>query len=157
MEDFDFDEMMDTLSDRLENIVKDTLEDQMEDMMDTLSDRLENVVEDILEDQVEDVVRGAVLDVLDEALHASLSRFEFVLADGTVIRPRQHMKLLSPDKSKILLCYGGLRVDGCSLIVQTGATCWERITHYPSKEEAVEALMKVKKAMDDDLAVFEMP
>ena len=133
MEDFDFDEMMDKLS-----------------------DRLENVVEDVLEDQVEDIVRGAVLDVVDEALHASLSRFEFVLTDGTIVRPRQGMKLLSPEKTKMLLCYGGLRVDGSSLMVQTGATCWEFIAHYPSKEEAVEALMKVKKAMDDDLTVFEM-
>ena len=66
------------------------------------------------------------------------------------------MKLLSPDKTKLLLCYGGLRVDGRSLIVQTRISCWETIAVYQSKEDAVEALLKVKKAMDAGAVSFEL-
>ena len=115
----------------------------LDGMMDELSSRLEDMIEEILVDQVESAVTCAVQDVFDEALHTSLSRFEFVLTDGTIVRPRQSAKILSPDKTKMLPCYGGFRVDGSTLIVQTSATCWESIAVYKTKEEATEALKKV--------------
>ena len=121
-------------------------------MMDELSNNLESIVED----QVEGAVIQALHDALPEALSESLTEFEFVLPDGTLVRPRQHMKLLSPDKSKLLLCYGGLRVDGCSLTVQTRISCWETIAVYQSKEDAVAALSKVKTAMDAGVASYEL-
>ena len=115
----------------------------LDGMMDELSSRLEDMIEEILADQVESAVTCAVQDVFDEALHTSLSRFEFVLTDGTIVRPRQSAKIISPDKAKMLPCYGGFRVDGSTLIVQTSATCWESIAIYKTKEEATEALKKV--------------
>ena len=128
----------------------------MDELIDALSERLEEMLEDAVADQIEDAVTCAVQDVFDEALHSSLSRFEFVLENGTVVRPRQLMKVISPDKSKMLLCYGGLRVDGCSLQVQTSAMCWSEITYYRTREEAIEALQKVKDAMMADAPICEL-
>ena len=66
------------------------------------------------------------------------------------------MKVVSPDKSRMLLCYGGLRVDGKSLQVQTGATVWSEIAYFDTREEAIEALQKVKDAMMDDAPICEL-
>ena len=83
----------------------------LDTIMDELSSRIEDMIEDVLIDQVEDAVTNAVQEVLSEALSESFSSFEFVLNDGTIVRPRQYMKLFSPYKSKLLLCFGGLRFD----------------------------------------------
>ena len=128
----------------------------LETIMDELSDRLEDMIEDALADQVEDAVTCAIQDVFEEALSESLSRFEFVLDNGTIVKPRQLMKLVSPDKAKMVLCYGGLRVDGTSLMVQTRISCWESIAYYQSREEAIEALARVRQAMEANLPVFEL-
>ncbi len=128
----------------------------MNEVMDALSERLEEMLEDVLADQIESAVACAVQDVFDEALHTSLSRFEFVLTDGTVVRPKPLMKVVSPDKSKMLLCYGGLRVDGTTLHVQTGATIWQPLAYYGTHEEAIEALEKVKGAMMADASICEL-
>ena len=106
--------------------------------------------------KLDSVVTGAVQNVFPEALGESFSDFEFVLTDGTIVKPRQRMKVFSPDKSKLLLCYGGLRVDGSSLMVQTRISSWENIANYQSKEEAIEALKKVKNAMDANLDIYEL-
>ena len=127
-----------------------------ESIMDELSSNIEDMLEDILMNQVEDAVISSLQDALPEALSESLTDYEFVLPNGTHVRPRQYMKVLSPDKTKLMLCYGGLRVDGRSLIVQTRISCWETIAVYQSKEDAVEALLKVKKAMDAGAVSFEL-
>ena len=127
-----------------------------EDIIDELTNRVEDIVENAITDQVEDAVICALQDMLPEVLSECFSKFEFTLTDGTIVKPKQHMKLFSPDKSKLLLCFGGLRVDGTSLMVQTRISCWECIATYPSREEAIEALAKVHRAMEDHLSVFEL-
>ncbi len=122
----------------------------LDSVIEQISSKLEDALEDILADRVEDAVTCAVQDVFEEALHTSLSRFEFVLTDGTVVRPKQMPKIISPDKTKMLPCYGGFRVDGCCLIVQTSATCWELIARYKTQEEATGALKKVIEAIKYD-------
>ena len=119
-------------------------------LMERLSSKLEDMIEDILVDQVEGAVTSAVQDVFEEAFLTSLSRFEFVLTDGTVVRPRQYAKIVSPDKTKLLPCYGGFRIDGSTLIVQTSATCWESIAVYKSKDEAIKALERIKETLRYD-------
>ena len=47
----------------------------------------------------------------------------------------------------MLLCYGGLRVDGTTLLVKTRVSCWEHIAIYQNKEEETEALLKIKNAI----------
>lgn len=124
--------------------------------MDELIARIEEAVESAVEDQVSDAVVNAVQDTLPEVMGECFADFEFVLPGGTIVRPRQYMKLLSPDKTKLLLCYGGLKVDGTTLLVQTRVSCWEAIAVYPSREEAAAALIKVKNAMDAHLEVLEL-
>lgn len=124
----------------------------LEAIMDDFSNRLE----EILNEKIENAVTCTVQDTLSEALKESFSDFEFVLTDGTIVRPIPRMKLLSPDKSKLVLCYGGLRVDGCSLMVQTRISSWESIAVYHSKEAAIEALSRVKDAMENNLQLFEL-
>lgn len=128
----------------------------LDTLVDELSARFEDMMEDLLTDQLENAAYRAVQDAVPEALKEGLSDFEFVLTDGTIVRPRQHMKIFSPDKAKLLLCYGGLRVDGCTLIVQTAISRWESIASYQSREEAMEALLKVKNAMESELPALEL-
>lgn len=119
-------------------------------------EELSNRVEDVLGEQIENAITCALQDVLPEIFSECLSNFEFELPNGTTVRPIRHMKVLSPDKSKLLLCYGGLRVDGNSLTVQTGIGRWETISCYSNRSEAIEALLKVKKALDSNVSSFEL-
>lgn len=128
----------------------------MDELVDELTSRVGEAVESAVGEQIDDAVANAVQDALPEALEECLADFEFVLTNGTIVRPRKHMKLLAPDKSKLLLCYGGLRVDGMSLVVQTRVSSWEVIAAYPSREEAIAALEKVKNAMDAHVEMLEL-
>lgn len=82
--------------------------------------------------------------------------FDVHLENGLVLKPRRHMRLLSPDKSKVLMCYGGLRVDETTLVIQSRVSCWESIAKYRTKEEAIVALQKVNKAIKENLEYFEL-
>lgn len=126
------------------------------DIIEELSSRLEDMLEDAFADQLEDAVLCAVQDALPEALNESFMDYEFILKDGTVVKPRQYTKVLSPDKSRLLPCYGGLRVDGTTLMVQTRISCWDSIAYYSTREEAIEALLKVKNAMENHLPIIEL-
>jgi hypothetical protein len=128
----------------------------LDSIMDELSSKLEDMIEDALSDQVDSAVTCAVQDIIPEALRESFSDFEFVLKDGTIVRPKHQMTVLSPDKSKLLVCFGGLRVDGSSLMIQTRLSSWEFIAYYQSREEAIEALVKVKNAMESGVSTFEL-
>ena len=124
--------------------------------IESIIDELSSNIYDMIEDKVEHAVTCALQDVLPEVLSECFSDFEFVLNDGTIIRPKQRMKLLSPDKSKLLVCYGGLRIDGCSLMVQTAIGRWESIACYPDRDAAIAALMKVKNAIDAGVLSYEL-
>jgi hypothetical protein len=89
----------------------------------------------------------------------------FSLPDGTVVTPAPRLKLLTPDREKMLCCYGGLRVDKCkynggpegyALWVQTRACSWDIAAFYGDKGAATEALLKVKSAMEEKLEFFEL-
>ncbi len=137
-----------------------TEEFDMQELINEVTSALEVAIEDAIEyaiqDAVEDSVNCAVQDALEGALGEALSDLEFTLRDGTVVTPKKKMKLLSPNKSKLLLCYGGLRADGKCLCVQTRSCSWENIAEYPTHEEAVADLLRVKKAMDDGMDSFEL-
>ena len=132
-----------------------------------IEDMIQNAVEDAfgdLEATIEDSVEAAV----QNAFQNMLSELELVTPDGTHIIPRKKMRLTSPDKTKVLLCYGGLRVEdtskfsgthypaGWGLAIQTRVDSWEPIFIYDSKEKAVSALEKVNKAMNDGLDSFDL-
>ena len=124
----------------------------LDEMMDELADRMQEVLEEIIDDRVSCAVQDALSDLLEE----NLANLEFVLKDGTIARPRQRMRLLAPDKTKLLLCWGGLRVDGTTLMVQTAGHRWESIACYQGREQATEALLKVKAAMEAKEPLLEL-
>ena len=137
------------LTEKLASLIEDKLKLE-------IADAIEYKLGEILEDKLEDVIADALENNFDNALNNALSNFEFVLHDGTVARPKQCIKILSPDKSKLLPCAGGIRVDGSCLIVQTRDTCWETLAVYKTKEEATEALLKIKDAMVANLTLLEL-
>lgn len=137
------------LSEKLTSLLEDKLNLE-------IADAIEYKLDEILEDKLEDVIADTIENNLTEALNNALSNFEFVLPNGVVVRPKQRIKILSPDKNKLLPCEGGLRVDGSCLIVQTRETCWETLACYQTKEEATEALIKIKDAMAANLPLLEL-
>ena len=117
-------------------------------------------VESALESAVEAAVACAVGDAVQDALEGfalqdRLADTEFVLKDGTVVRPVKRLMVLSNDKTKYISCYGGLEVYGKILRIQTRNNSWDSF-HYPTKEEAKENLLKIKKAMDEGLESIEL-
>lgn len=129
----------------------------MDSMIEQIRNALIDEVEDAVEEAAEDIA-SMLPEIVKESLEQSLTEFRFRLPDGTEVIPRQRLKVLSPDKTLQLICYGGLRVrdtrqwknipDGWGLEIQTRVSCWEFIAVYPEKKEAVAALQKVSEAME---------
>ena len=129
------------------------------EMMDDLQSMLEDALEDMreeMEDKLQELVSDSISDFFAEGMEEVLHSHQFVLKDGTVIQPRQRTKVLSPDKTRLYPCYGGLRIDGTTLQVQTRISSWNPLCTYQTKEEAVQALLKVKNAMEQGLSIIEL-
>ncbi|MBR2054581.1 MAG: hypothetical protein IJ968_06775, partial [Clostridia bacterium] len=113
------------------------------EMMDDLQAMLEDALEDMreeLEDKLQELISDSISEFFAEGMEEVLQNQQFVLKNGTVIQPRQRTKVLSPDKTRLYPCYGGLRIDGTTLQVQTRISSWNNLCAYKTKEEAVEAL-----------------
>ncbi|MBQ9943219.1 MAG: hypothetical protein IJO67_02535 [Clostridia bacterium] len=129
------------------------------EMMDDLQVLLEDALEDMreeLEDKLQELISDSISEFFAEGMEEILHNHQFVLKDGTVIQPRQRTKVLSPDKTRLYPCYGGLRIDGTTLQVQTRISSWNNLCAYKTKEEAVEALLKIKDAMEQGLSLIEL-
>ena len=121
------------------------------------TDELRGMIEDALADAV-DELRGEMGEIVEEAVNDCLSEIvseavedffsshSFKMPDGTVLQPKERLMVLSPDKRKLLSCYGGLKVDGKTLVIQTRISCWEALCYYSTAEEAEAALLKIKDA-----------
>lgn len=136
------------MNDEMLNDLQSIVEEAVENAMDDLRDDLENTLQESISDSISEFFAEG----LDEVLH----NHPFVLKDGTTILPRQRTKVLSPDKTRLYSCYGGLRIDGTTLQVQTRISCWNPLCTYKTKEEAVEALLKIKDAMEQGLSLIEL-
>ena len=71
---------------------------------------------------------------------------------------KRFLRVLSPDKNKLLCCVGGLRIadpsdvhncppDRFTLMVQTSSDSWEGLCYFPNREQAQEALSRIGEAM----------
>ena len=114
-------------------------EDALEDMVDELRDEISGCVEEAVNDSISEIIT--------EALEEFFSSHTIALPDGAVIHPKERLKVLSPDKRKLLPCYGGLKVDGKTLVIQTRISSWQGLCWYDTEEEAVAALLKINDAM----------
>lgn len=149
------------MGDEIKEIVEDVLDDLKNDLEASIRDAIEDATSDMkddLTDEIEDIIEDTISNYFPEILANCLSDMEFCMKDGTVVRPvqRKRVMLVSPDKSKMLECHGGLKVDGCTLIIKTGVNSWHDIAVYRSREEAVEALQRVKDAMLSGVEIFEL-
>lgn len=132
------------MMDEIRDLIEETLEDAVDEMMDELEDRMQEAVSD------------SISEYFAEGMEEILHNHQFTLKDGTVMQPRERTKVLSPDKTRLYPCYGGLRIDGTTLQVQTRISCWSPLCTYKTKEEAVEALLKVKEAMENGVSLIEL-
>lgn len=147
--------------DEFKEINKDMLDDLKDDLSDSIRDAIEDAISDMkddLTDEIEDMIEDTISNYFPEILANCLSDMEFCMKDGTVVRPAQRKKiwLLSPDKSKMMECRGGLKVDGCTLIIKTGVNSWRDIAVYDSREMAIEALQRVKDAILSGVEILEL-
>lgn len=129
------------------------------EMMDDLQAMLESALEDMreeMEDKLQEMISDSISEFFAEGMEEVLHSHQFALKDGTVLQPRQRTKVLSPDKTRLYPCYGGLRIDGTTLQVQTRISCWNNLCAYKTKEEAVEALLKIKDAMENGVSLIEL-
>lgn len=125
---------------------------EIKQVVDEIKASVEESVGDSIESVLTDMVEGTVRDAIFECM----SEFEFVLKDGTIVRPCRRMKLLSPDKKHLCVCYGGLKVWKNKLSVQVSSSCWDTIATYPDTESAIAALNAVKDAMESGTSIYEL-
>lgn len=128
------------------------MENELNKIMAELSE-IEDMIADV-QCELDEIQCRDISSIIED----TLSGFRVELANGVVLTPVPRLRLLSPDRTEQLLCYGGLKIedttkwnklpDGWALSVQTSGDTWVFIHIYPDKESATEALIKVKKAMD---------
>ncbi len=134
-------------------------DERMDELQSMIEDALENMKCDLLDEMAESVqeaVNDSLSEIVTESLEAYFASHTFALSDGTVIQPKEYLKVLSPDKRKLLPCYGGLKVDGKTLVIQTRISSWQSLCWYDTEEEAVSALLKIKEAMQSGEKYLEL-
>ncbi len=133
--------------------------DIRDEMQNMIEDALENMVcslRDEISECVEEAVNDSISEIMTEALETFFASHAFALSDGTVIQPKERLKFLSPDKRKLLPCYGGLKVDGKTLVIQTRISSWEALCYFSTSEEAAAALLRIKDAMQSGIKYLEL-
>lgn len=55
--------------------------------------------------------------------------------------------VLSPNKSTMISCRRGMKVDGCTIMVQLENDEWWTLCWYNTREEAMASMQKIREAM----------
>lgn len=137
-------ECLDEIREYIEEVLGDALENKFENLADEMRET------------IEEASYSSISQAFEDGIEQFLSTHEFKLSDGTIIQSRPMTKVVNPDKTKLLICYGGLRVDGCSLIVQTGLSCWETLYCFDSPNAAIDAFKKVAEAIKQRTPMLEL-
>ena len=136
--------MDDSIRDEMQSMIEDALETMKDELLDEMGERVQEAVNDSLSE------------IVTEALESFFTSHTLTLSDGTVIQPKEHLKVLSPDKRKLLPCYGGLKVDGKTLVIQTMISSLQGLCWYDTEEEVIAALLKIKDAMQSGEKYLEL-
>ena len=136
----------------MDNGIRDEIQSMMEDALENMKDELL----DEMGERVQEAVNDFLSEIVTEALETFFASHSLALSDGTVIQLKEHLKVLSPDKRKLLPCYGGLKVDGKTLMIQTRISSWQSLCWYDTQEEAIAALLKIKDAMQSGEKYLEL-
>ena len=145
-------EMLESIEEKVQEAVRGAIEDKMGDFTDSIADELECRLQEIIEEAVND----SIVEFFSEGIEEFLSSHQLALKDGTVLHMKQKTRAMTPDKKKVLNCYGGMRVVGTSLQIQTRISCWETFWNYETEEQAVEALQKINVAIEQGLSMIEV-
>lgn len=133
--------------------------EEMDELRGIIEDALENTKDELLDqmdESIQEAVNDSLSEIVTEALETYFSTHSFAFPDGTVIQSKEYLKVLSPDKTKLLPCYGGLKVDGKTLVIQTRISSWQALCWFKTEEEAVAALLKIKDAMQGGKTYLEL-
>ena len=145
-------EMLEAIEEKVQEAVSAAMEEKMADLADSIAEELDGRLQDIIEEAVND----SIIEFFSEGIEEFLSSHQLALKNGTVLQMKQKMRAVTPDKKKVLICYGGMRVVGTSLQIQTRISCWETFWNYETEEQAIEALQKINAAIDQGLSMIEM-
>ena len=134
--------------DEIRDCIEEVLESALEEKLESLADEMRDAIEEVSYDSVSEAI--------EEGIEQFLYDHEFKLSDGTIIQSRPMTKVMNPDKTKVLICYGGLRVDGCSLVVQTAISRWESLYSFETPEAAIDALKTIIEAIEQRVSLIEL-
>ena len=145
-------DMLNTIEEKVQEAVREAIEEKMDDFSDSIAEELDGRFQDIIEKAVND----SIIEFFSEGIEEFLSSHQLALKDGTILQMKQKMRAMTPDKKRVLICYGGMRVVGTSLQIQTRISCWETFWNYETEEQAIAALQKMNAAIDRGLSMIEM-
>ena len=145
-------DMLNTIEEKVLEAVREAIEEKMDDFSDSIAEELDGRLQDIIEEAVND----SIIESFSEGIEEFLSSHQLALKDGTILQMKQKMRAMTPDKKRVLICYGGMRVVGTSLQIQTHISCWETFWNYETEEQAIAALQKMNAAIDRGLSMIEM-
>ena len=134
--------------------LKCALEDlkcELEDLKDEIQD-----LRDDVQDEIESAISDAISEYFSEGIEDFLASHQFVLKNGTVVQTRLRTRVMAPDKKKVLICYGGAKVVGSALHIQTRVSSWEDLYTYPTESEAIAALQKLNNGMEQGVSLVEL-
>lgn len=146
------DELLQVIEEKVQEAIKSTLEDKIDDLADEIADQVEDRIHEITDEAVSD----SIAEFFSEGIEQFLSSHQLELKNGTTLQMRQKTRVMSPDKKKVLICYGGMRVNGKSLMIQTRISCWTDLCSYETEAQAIEALQKVNAAIEQGLSLIEL-
>lgn len=144
-----------------------SMEDSIREMFENAMEDSRAEMADMLEDRIDEAINDSISEFFSEGMENFLATHSLALNDGTSITTRQRTKVLSPDKKKLLTCYGGLKVEdttrwngqipkGWALAVQTRISSWESIYVYKTEKEATDALVAVNNAIKEGMSLIEL-
>ena len=136
----------------MDNGIRDEIQRMIEDALENMKDGFL----DEMGESVQEAVNDSLSEIVSEALESFFAFHTLTLSDGTMIQSKEHLRVLSPDKRKLLPCYGGLKVDGKTLVIQTRISSWQSLCWYDTEEKAVEALLRIKDAMQSGIKYLEL-
>lgn len=124
-------------------------------------------IADMLEDKVQEAVNDSISEFFSEGMADFLGTHSIMDEKGMVLTTKQRTKVLSPDKKKLLTCYGELKVEdtanlngvlpkGFGLSVQTRISSWEVLYVYETEEEAINDLIRINTAIKAGEPIIEL-
>lgn len=143
-----------------ESDIREMIEAAMENSSDTIAE--------LLDERIDEAINDSISEFFSEGMEDFWATHPLVLNDGRIVSAKQRTKVMSPDKKKVLSCYGELRVEdtskwdgryfprGWALSVQTRISSWDVLYVYETEKEAMDALVLVNDAINKGMSLIEL-